>query len=111
MNKCAASIVLVSLLGGCSETSPYGGRLAASGPAQTLDAQYQRTLQTSSYRAVLPAEAGSTTVVGMSRQGRSILVIRVGPSPVIEIGAIGSRFRCEKFTLQTEFIGFFNETL
>jgi hypothetical protein len=73
MNKCAASIVLVSLLGGCSETSPYGGRLAASGSAQTLDAQYQRTLQTSSYRAVLPAEAGSTTVVGMFRQGRSIL--------------------------------------
>src|SRR3954447_18869684 len=73
MSKRASSIVMVLLLGGCSGSSPYVGRIATSDYPSSLDAQYQRSLQASSYRAVLPAEAGSTMLIGTYRQSRSIV--------------------------------------
>ena len=73
MNKCASSIVIALVLGGCSNSSPNAWRIASSESSSSLDAQYQRSLQTSSYRAVLPAEAGSTMLIGTYRQGRSIV--------------------------------------
>jgi hypothetical protein len=73
MSRLASLVVMLCLLAACSEQEPYARRFGSSVTGGSLDAQYERSIRPSSFRAVLPAEAGQSQLVGTYRQGRSVL--------------------------------------